>query len=60
MIAALAFARPFAVLAALAFLAGFLGYMALGHPARAIAQVDLRPAAASGPASDDWNLPKHI
>lgn len=60
MTAAIAFLRPFALLAGVAFLAGFLGYLALGEPARAVAQVDIRPAPASAPASDDWNLPKHI
>lgn len=58
--AALAFVKPFAVLAALAFVAGFFGYLALGQPTSALAQVALQPAAASGPASADWNLPKHI
>lgn len=60
MTAAIAFLRPFAVLAAVAFLAGFLGYLALGQPVHAMAQIDVQPAATSGPASDDWNLPKHI
>jgi hypothetical protein len=53
--------KPFAVLAAIAFVSGFLGYLALGHPGTALAGTDdLRTAATSGPASDDWNLPKHI
>jgi hypothetical protein len=55
-----AFLRPIALLAALAFVAGFFGYLALGEPARAIAQITAQPAATSGPASADWNLPHHI
>jgi hypothetical protein len=57
---AVAFLKPFALLAALAFVAGFLSYLTLGPPARAIAQITAQPAATSGPASDDWNLPHHI
>jgi hypothetical protein len=58
---AFAFLKPFVVLAALAFVAGFFGYLSLGQPDRAIAQIQVQPAAAtSGPASDDWNLPHHI
>jgi hypothetical protein len=57
---AFAFLRPFALLAAVAFVAGFLGYLALGQPSQAIAQITAQPAATSGPASDDWNLPHHI
>jgi len=58
--AALAILRPFAVLAAIAFVAGFFGYLALGHPSAAMAQDNIRAEAASGPASADWNLPHHI
>ena len=58
---ALAFLKPFAWLAAIAFVSGFFGYLVIGHPTRAAAQVDVQAAAAtSGPASDEWNLPKHI
>lgn len=60
MTAAFAFLRPFAILAAIAFVAGFFGYLAIGQPTRAVAQVDMRAAATSGPASEDWNLPHHI
>jgi hypothetical protein len=53
--------RPFAWLAFVAFLTGFLGYLALGHPSQAQARPDDTQASiTSGPASDDWNLPKHI
>jgi hypothetical protein len=54
--------RPFALLAALAFVVGFLGYLALGRPASAPAAAAETAAVAAdpGPASDGWNLPKHI
>jgi hypothetical protein len=57
---AFAFLRPFALLAAIAFMAGFVGYLALGQPSQAMAQITAQPAATSGPASADWNLPHHI
>ena len=56
-------ARPFVLLAAVAFVLGFLGYVALDRPASAAGQLDAAMAtepAAAGPASDDWNFPKHI
>jgi len=54
-------ARPFAWLAAFAFLVGFVSYLALGRPAAAAAQHVQRSAiVASGPSSQDWNLPKRI
>jgi len=53
--------NPFVLLAALAFLIGFFGVLAFGRPAPAAATVEAaQPAVASGPASADWNLPKHI
>lgn len=53
--------KPFAWLAAVAFVSGFLGYIALGHPGTAMASAnDLQASVTSGPASSDWNLPKHI
>lgn len=57
---ALAFIRPFAILAALAFVAGFFGYLALGGASPAAADVGVHAEIASGPASAEWNLPKHI
>jgi len=57
---AFAFLRPLALLAAVAFVAGFFGYLALGQPSRAAAEVAMQPAVTSGPASEDWNLPRHI
>jgi hypothetical protein len=53
-------ARPFAWLAALAFLVGFVSYLALGRPATAAAQHRPETIAASGPSSAEWNLPKKI
>lgn len=60
MTGALSILKPFAWLATIAFVSGFLGYLALGHAPRAFAQIDVPATAASWPASDDWNLPKHI
>jgi hypothetical protein len=61
MTGAFAFLRPLALIAAVAFLAGFVGYLAVGQPSPAVAQTGLKAAVeTSGPASDDWNLPKHI
>jgi len=53
--------RPVLWLAAIAFMAGFLGYLAVGGGATALARAE-RPhvAAVSGPASEDWNFPKKI
>jgi hypothetical protein len=60
--------RPFALLAVVAFVLGFAGYVALGAPAisapepqaAVVAAPALAAPAVAGPASDDWNLPKHI
>ena len=53
--------RPFAVLAAVAFMIGFLGSLAFSGPtASAQARPNAQPAVISGPASEDWNLPKRI
>jgi hypothetical protein len=56
--------RPFVLLAVIAFVLGFLGYVTLGGPiaapSNAVAAAPLTEPAAAGPASDDWNLPKHI
>jgi hypothetical protein len=57
---AFAFLRPFAWLAAVAFVSGFLGYLAVGHPSAAVAAQTVQASQASFPTSDDWNLPKHI
>ena len=64
MAVARAFLKPLAWIATAGFLAGFAGYFAIGHPGRAAAstalQVESQTQLASGPASDEWNLPKHI
>jgi hypothetical protein len=61
MTGAFAILKPFAWLAVVAFVSGFLGYLALGHPSQAFAKTDdVQATTTSGPASDDWNLPKHI
>ncbi|MDB5445033.1 MAG: hypothetical protein JWQ97_350 [Phenylobacterium sp.] len=53
--------KPFAWLALVAFLVGFMSYAVLGEGSHAAARVDARYVpVASAPASDDWNLPKHI
>ena len=52
--------RPLAWLAAFAFLVGFVSYLALGRPAIAASPHMAQALAASGPASDEWNLPKKI
>jgi hypothetical protein len=53
--------RPFLWLAAIAFVVGFAGSLAFGG-ASAVAAGHQRAqaAAVSGPASDEWNLPKRI
>jgi hypothetical protein len=51
--------RPFLWLALAAFLVGFMSYLLLGRPAAPSTVAAYMPAA-SAPASDDWNLPKHI
>ena len=72
----LALVRPFLLLAVLAFLAGFGGYLILGPPnvmnlgaqpetaataPQAQAQSPAAATDASAPAtSDDWNAPKHV
>ncbi len=54
-------ARPFLMLAAVAFAIGFLGCLILAGPtASAQAHPAIAPAVVSGPASSDWNLPKRI
>ena len=52
--------KPFAWLALMAFVAGFVSYFALGEPSQAFAKTDPRTAEVSFPASADWNLPRHI
>lgn len=69
----LEFVRPFLLLAVLAFLAGFGGYLILGPPnvmsltpatqtsAEATVTTPASEIPASAPAATgDWNAPKHI
>ncbi|WP_309089015.1 hypothetical protein [Phenylobacterium sp.] len=63
MSAATAALRPFLWLAAIAFLIGFLSYLALGRPGPAMAHPTEDAgwsATVSAPVSDEWNTPKHI
>jgi len=55
-------ARPFLWLAAIAFLTGFVSYLAIGGGETAFAASQHRssPEMISAPTSDDWNLPKRI
>ena len=53
--------RPFLWVATFAFLTGFAGYFALGGAsALAADHQHAESALVSGPASDEWNLPKEI
>jgi hypothetical protein len=56
--------KPFAWLAAVAFLVGFASYLALAPSSPALAhdapQATAVSDVASGPASDDWNFEKHV
>ena len=53
--------RPFLLLAALAFLIGFVSTLVFSGPtAWAQAEPTVQPAVIAGPVSDDWNLPKRI
>jgi hypothetical protein len=52
--------RPYLWLALVAFLVGFLSYLAIGvgtSPMRAEPQYAPR---VSAPVAGDWNLPKHV
>jgi len=52
--------RLLALVAAFAFVAGFMGYLALGRAPVATADALAQSAATAGPTSKDWNLPKSI
>lgn len=54
--------RPYLWLAAVAFIVGFLSYLAMGRPTPALAEELSAPAPAAlmAPASDEWNIPKRI
>lgn len=53
--------RPFAWLAMLAFLVGFIGYLAVSAPVVATVY-DAPPEAAriSGPVSAEWNIERRV
>ena len=54
--------RPFAWLAALAFLVGFIGYLAVSVPVVATVYDErpMEPARVSGPVSDEWNIERRV
>lgn len=53
--------RPFAWLAALSFLIGFIGYLAVSAPVVATVYEDRpEPARVSGPVSDEWNIERRV
>ena len=49
--------KPYALLALLAFVLGFVGTLAVTLPARRHSE---GVAVISAPAAQDWNLPKQI
>jgi hypothetical protein len=54
-------ARPFAWLAALAFLLGFIGYLAVSAPVVASAYEQRpEPSRVSGPVSAEWNIERQV
>lgn len=61
---AFALLKSLSLIAAVGFVLGVAGYLALGQPEAAVARAEAAPmissGISSGPASDDWNLPKHI
>ena len=56
--------RPFILIGVVAFMAGFMGYLAIGGPRAAVAQDRDPPAAVSTPAAtpvpDAFNPPKPV
>jgi hypothetical protein len=54
--------RPFLLIAAFAFVVGFVGALAFGGGPTALAESHQGSHAAmvSAPASDEWNFPKKI
>lgn len=52
---------PFAWLATLAFLLGFIGYLAVSVPVVATVYDDpVQPARVSGPVSAEWNIERQV
>ena len=56
--------RPFILIGAVAFMAGFMGYLIIARPQAAVAQEREPPAAVSTPAAtpvpDAFNPPKPV
>jgi len=52
--------RPYLWLAALAFMVGFVSYLALGRPAAAAQALVAAPTPISFPTAEAWNIPKRI
>lgn len=54
--------RPFAWLATLAFLIGFIGYLAVSAPVVATVYDErpVEPSRVSGPVSDEWNIERLV
>ena len=53
--------KPYLWLAAVAFAVGFLSYLVLGQPSRAMAAEEpVWTAPVSAPVSAEWNVPKRI
>jgi hypothetical protein len=55
-------ARPFVWLATLAFLIGFIGYLAVSVPVVATVYDErpAKPARVSGPVSAEWNIERRV
>jgi hypothetical protein len=54
------FLKPYLWLALAAFLTGFVCYLAIGRTPASQATLEAKAPLVSAPASDEWNLPKHI
>jgi len=55
-----AIAKPFLLLAVVAFVLGFVVTVLVARPGIATARDRAAAVAVSGPASAEWNLPKQI
>ena len=53
-------ARPFILMAAVAFMAGFLGYVEFARPSVAATPQSFAPTTVSAPGADAWNLPQPV
>lgn len=52
--------KPYLWLAFAAFLAGFVSYLVIGRTPQPETAAAAHAPRVSAPASDEWNLPKHI